>query len=112
LRAAGVRKGGAVLCNAFTLSPVPGAIHNAGGEPVLVATNSEYKIDTVDSRAKAVSSGARLLLLSHMRGHIADMDAVVQICDELDIVLIEDCAHTLGARRKGRPSGFLAGCVF
>ncbi len=105
LRAAGVRNGDAVLCNAFTLSPVPGAINNAGGEPVLVGTNSDFKIDIVDLREKAVTSGARVLLLSHMRGHIADMDAVIEICDEFDIVLIEDCAHTLGARWKGRPSG-------
>ncbi|MCP4391366.1 MAG: aminotransferase, partial [Gammaproteobacteria bacterium] len=36
LKAAGIKAGDAVLCNAFTLAPVPGAIDNAGGKPVLV----------------------------------------------------------------------------
>ena len=44
-------------------------------------------------------------MLSHMRGHIADMDAIGAICDEFGITLIEDCAHTMGARWKGVRSG-------
>ena len=40
-----------------------------------------------------------------MRGHIADMDAIVALCKERDITLIEDCAHTMGARWKGVRSG-------
>ena len=105
LKAAGMTKGDRVMCNAFTLSPVPGAIDNAGGTTVLVEINDAYKIDIEDLKAKALSSGARFLLLSHMRGHISDMDAVMEICDEHDILLIEDCAHTLGARWKGKLSG-------
>jgi dTDP-4-amino-4,6-dideoxygalactose transaminase len=105
LRAVGVAKGDAVLCNAFTLSPVPGAIDNAGGRPVLVEINDAYTIDIDDLRDKAESSGARYLLLSHMRGHISDMDAVLEICDTHNIILIEDCAHTMGARWKGKMSG-------
>ncbi|MCP4082904.1 MAG: DegT/DnrJ/EryC1/StrS aminotransferase family protein [Planctomycetaceae bacterium] len=105
LRAAGISKGDAVLCNAFTLSPVPGAIDNAGGRPVLVEISDALKIDTDDLRQKATSSGARFLLLSHMRGHISDMEAVMEICNQLDIIVIEDCAHTLGAKWKGGLSG-------
>ncbi len=105
LCAAGISKGDDVLCNAFTLSPVPGAIDNAGGRTVLVDINDSYTIDVDDLREKAETSGAYYLLLSHMRGHISDMDAVVEICDTNGITLIEDCAHTLGARWKGRLSG-------
>jgi dTDP-4-amino-4,6-dideoxygalactose transaminase len=49
-------------------------------------------------KTKAVQSGAKYFLLSHMRGHIVDMDRVVEICRDLGIVLIEDCAHTVGCR--------------
>lgn len=105
LRSVGARPGDAVLCNAFTLSPVPGAIDNAGCRPVLVETGADYKIDIADLAVKAASSGARFLLLSHMRGHIADMDAILAVCRDHDLTLIEDCAHTLGARWNGRMSG-------
>ena len=105
LRACGVTPGDKVLANAYTLAPVPGAIHNVGAVPVLVDIDSDYHIDLQDLQAKATSSGARYLLLSHMRGHIADMDRLVEICEQLDICLIEDYAHTMGASWRNRKSG-------
>ena len=105
LRAAGVTTGDKVLANAYTLAPVPGAIHAVGGHPVLVEIDENWHTDIDDLRAKAKTSGARYLMLSHMRGHIADMDAIVGICNEFGISLIEDCAHTMGARWKGVRSG-------
>lgn len=94
-----------VLCNAFTLSPVPGAIHNAGGRPVLVEVGQDYTVDVEDLRRAAIETRARVFLLSHMRGHIGDMEAITGICDDHGIALIEDCAHTMGAKWRGRMSG-------
>ncbi|MDD9911307.1 MAG: DegT/DnrJ/EryC1/StrS aminotransferase family protein [Ahrensia sp.] len=105
LRAAGLRPGDKVLANAYTLAPVPGAIHNAGGEPVFVEIDEHWHIDVEDLRSKAEESGARFLMLSHMRGHIGDMDAICAVCKDFDITMIEDCAHTMGARWKGVRSG-------
>ncbi len=105
LRSIGVGRGDPVLSNAYTLAPVPGAIHNAGAIPVLVETDEAYHIDIDDLRARARSSGARVLVLSHMRGHICDMEAIGAICEEFGITLVEDCAHTMGARWKGERSG-------
>ena len=105
MRAAGLQPGDKVLANAYTLAPVPGAIHNAGGRPVLIEIDESYHIDIDDLRAKAASSGAKFLMLSHMRGHIGDMDAITAICAEHGIVLIEDCAHTMGATWNGVRSG-------
>ena len=105
LRAAGLKAGEPVLANAYTLAPVPGAIHNAGGKPVFVEIDENWHIDLDDLATKAAASKARFLMLSHMRGHIADMDAIVRICDAFGIALIEDCAHTMGARWNGVRSG-------
>lgn len=105
LRASGVQRGDPVLVNGYTLAPVPGAIDHAGAVPVVVEITESLTIDLQDLRRKAQLSGATTLLLSHMRGHIADMAAVRALCDELSIVLIEDCAHTMGAGWDGRPTG-------
>jgi dTDP-4-amino-4,6-dideoxygalactose transaminase len=105
MRVCGVRPGDKVLANAYTLAPVPGAIHNVGGVPILVDIDDNYHIDLDDLDAKAASSGAKYLLLSHMRGHIADMDRVVEICEAHGITLIEDCAHTMAAKWRGVRSG-------
>ena len=112
LRAAGMQAGDAVLTNAFTLAPVPGAIHGAGGQAVFVETTPDLTIDFDDLAAKARATGARILMLSHMRGHICDMDALAALCCELGVVIIEDCAHTMGAAWNGVPSGRhgLVGC--
>jgi len=104
LKCAGVKPGDKVLMNSFTLAPVPGSIAHAGAQPVLVESTDDLLIDLDDLRTKA-AGGVNVLLLSHMRGHIADMDAVVALCAELRLTLIEDCAHTLGAKWNGRPTG-------
>ena len=105
LKASGVEPGDRVLVNAFNLAPVPGAIHHAGAEAVLVEVEDDYRINLSDLENKARSSGAKTLLLTHMRGHIADMDRITTICSELGLTLVEDCAHTMGAKWKGRFTG-------
>ena len=105
LKAADLRPGDPVLMNAFTLTPVPGAIDHIGAQPVLVEITEDLTIDFDDLRAKARSSGARVLMLSHMRGHLCDLDVLSQICAEDGLTLIEDCAHTLGASWAGRSAG-------
>jgi dTDP-4-amino-4,6-dideoxygalactose transaminase len=102
LKCLGVAAGDSVLVNGFTLAPVPGAIVHAGCKPVVVEIGPDYLIDLSDLRRKALASGARVLVLSHMRGHIADMDAIVDLCRELDLRLVEDCAHALCAFWRGR----------
>jgi dTDP-4-amino-4,6-dideoxygalactose transaminase len=105
LRVCGVKPGDKILANAYTLAPVPGAIHNVGAEPVFVEIDNSYHIDLADLEQKSKKSGAKFLLLSHMRGHIADMDQVNLICDRDGITLIEDCAHTMGSKWRGIRSG-------
>jgi dTDP-4-amino-4,6-dideoxygalactose transaminase len=101
-----------VLCNAFTLAPVPGAVENAGAVPVFVEITEDYLTDLEDLENKAKQSGAKYFLLSHMRGHIVDMDCVTEICRRQGISLIEDCAHTVGCRWGDKFTGTFgrAGC--
>ena len=110
LRAIGVKHGDKVLTNTFTLAPVPGAIAAVGGVPVFVGVTDQLTLDLDDLAAKV--DQADVLLLSHMRGHLADMEALMAICDAADVKVVEDCAHTMGAAWKGVASGTqgIAGC--
>jgi len=112
LRALGVGHGDSVLSNAFTLAPVPGAIASVGAVPIFVEVKRDLTIDLDDLRDKAGRSGAKVLLLSHMRGHVCDMDRLMDICKTAGVRVIEDCAHTMGASWRGVPSGRhgVAGC--
>ncbi|MDX8349514.1 DegT/DnrJ/EryC1/StrS family aminotransferase [Cognatiyoonia sp. IB215446] len=103
LRASGVKPGDQVLTNAFTLAPVPGAIAAVGGVPVFVGVTEDLLIDLDDLAAKL--NQAKVLLLSHMRGHICDMGTLMAMCNAAGVTVIEDCAHTMGAAWDGVPSG-------
>ena len=112
LKAAGLKAGEKVLTNMYTLAPVPGSISNAGGEPIFIEINENLVLDLEDLSRKAISSKARFLLISHMRGHLVDMNKLIQIVEDNGLILIEDCAHTMGAKWGDKRSGNfgLAGC--
>ncbi|WP_170429325.1 DegT/DnrJ/EryC1/StrS family aminotransferase [Ruegeria arenilitoris] len=103
LRAVGVQPGDPVLTNAFTLAPVPGAIASVGARPIFVGVTESLTIDLADLEAKL--DQAKVLMLSHMRGHLCDMDRLMQMCDAAGVIVIEDCAHTMGAAWHGQLSG-------
>ncbi len=103
LRAVGVQPGDPVLTNAFTLAPVPGSIASVGAKPVFVGVTEDLTIDLDDLESKLDQSS--VLMLSHMRGHLCDMDRLMQMCDAAGVKVIEDCAHTMGAAWRGQLSG-------
>ena len=80
LKATGVNSNSKVLIPAFTFTAVPSAVVQCGAEPILIDITDNYVIDLKDLEAKIISSQSKYLLLSHMRGHLCDMDEVVKIC--------------------------------
>ncbi|KGG15593.1 MULTISPECIES: DegT/DnrJ/EryC1/StrS family aminotransferase [unclassified Prochlorococcus] len=105
LKAVGVSSKSKVLIPAFTFTAVPSAVVQCGAEAILVDITKQYVIDLDDLELKIISSGAKYLLLSHMRGHLCDMDEVVRICKRHSICLIEDAAHALGVTWNGKHAG-------
>ena len=101
LKAAGLQYQDKVFTNGFTFTAVPSSIVHAGGIPIYLECNSQYLIDLEDFQRKIQEHpDAKYFIVSHMRGHVSDMEAIKQICDEEGIYLIEDCAHSLGAKWK------------
>lgn len=112
LLAAGVTSQDTVLLNAFTLAPVPGALENIGCKIKLVDINENLTVDFEDLQEKISLYKPKAFLLSHMRGHFGDLEKIQKICLENDVILVEDCAHTLGGKWKGKSTGTFgsAGC--
>lgn len=100
----GVRAGDRVLSSAFTYTAVPSAIVSLGAVPVLVECDEHFCID-VDDLERKIAPDDRVLLLSHMRGHVSDLDRITEMCQEHSMALIEDCAHSLGATYAGTQTG-------
>lgn len=73
---------------------------------VLIESESDHTMDLADMEAKIKQNPeARFMLVSHMRGKLCDMDAVQAMCDAHDIVMIEDCAHSIGVFWNGVHTG-------
>ena len=79
----------------FTCDVVPEAVRLAGGTPVPVADLTKPKITP---RTKA-------LICQHTFGIPDDLVKLQAICHRHKLTLIEDCAHSLGARYQGKPVG-------
>jgi len=110
LKALDLPKGAKVLIPAFTFAAVPSSVVHADCEPVLVEVGDNYRVDMADFAAKLW--GADAVMISHMRGHTSDMDAIMALCDAAGVPVIEDAAHSLGTVWGGRKIGTIGkvGC--
>ncbi|WP_340303365.1 DegT/DnrJ/EryC1/StrS family aminotransferase [Roseobacter sp. HKCCD7870] len=111
LEALGLKQGARVIIPAFTFAAVPSSIVHARMQPVLVEVGENYRIDLDDFTAK-IDQDIDAVLISHMRGHTSDMDAIKALCDARNIPVIEDAAHSLGTLWHGKKIGTIGkvGC--
>ena len=110
LKALGLPRDARVLIPAFTFAAVPSSVVHAECVPVLCEVGENYRVNMEDFAAKL--DGVDAVIISHMRGHTSDMDAIMALCDARDIPVIEDAAHSLGTTWGGRNIGTIGrvGC--
>ncbi|MDE3078763.1 MAG: aminotransferase class I/II-fold pyridoxal phosphate-dependent enzyme [Paracoccaceae bacterium] len=111
LKALDLPRGARVLIPAFTFAAVPSAVVHADCVPVLCEVGENYRIDLDDFAAK-IDDDIACVIISHMRGHTSDMDAIMAACDARGIPVVEDAAHSLGTLWHGRKIGTIGkiGC--
>ncbi len=115
LRAIGVGAGDAVLTVAHTAVATVAAIEMAGAYPVLVDIDPEsYTLcphslsTTIQEYQKKATTGAPVLkavIVVHLYGHVADLDAISKVVQRHGLQLVEDCAQSHGAQYRGRKGG-------
>ncbi|MBZ4022627.1 aminotransferase [Rhodobacter sp. TJ_12] len=111
LKALDLPRGARVLVPAFTFAAVPSAIVHADCVPVLVEVGQNFRIDLEDFRAK-FDDTIDAVMISHMRGHTSDMDAIMELANAKGVPVIEDAAHSLGTLWHGEKIGTIGkiGC--
>ena len=101
-----------VLLQAFTCNAAANPIIWSGLKPVYVDCNeTTFNIDVEDLKRK-ITERSRAVIVQHTFGLPADMDEVLEVCHENSLILIEDCAHSLGAEYKNRKVGTLGKVSF
>lgn len=110
LKALGLPRDARVLIPAFTFAAVPSSVVHADCIPVLCECRDNYRIDMADFAAKI--DGVDAVIISHMRGHTSDMDAIMTLAEAAGVPVIEDAAHSLGTTWSGQNIGTLGkiGC--
>ncbi|WP_397542226.1 aminotransferase class I/II-fold pyridoxal phosphate-dependent enzyme [Roseovarius salis] len=111
LKGLGLPRDARVLIPAFTFAAVPSSVVHADCIPVLCEVGDNYRVD-IDDFTQRLDEDISAVIISHMRGHTSDMDAIMSLCEARGIPVIEDAAHSLGTTWGGRNIGTIGrvGC--
>jgi dTDP-4-amino-4,6-dideoxygalactose transaminase len=105
IKALGVGEGDEVITTPFTFFATTEAILYERARPVFVDIDPEtYCIDTSRIEEK-ITDRTKAILPVHMFGHPADMKTIMDIADKHGLMVIEDCAQSIGAHIDGRKTG-------
>lgn len=105
LRALDIGPGDEVITTSMTAFATALAIVRAGAQPVLADIDRDTALLSVESVRRCISKKTKAVILVHLYGQIRDMDAWSKLCDEHNIVLIEDCAQAHLASLGGHVAG-------
>ncbi|MGN0289422.1 MAG: UDP-4-amino-4,6-dideoxy-N-acetyl-beta-L-altrosamine transaminase [Lachnospiraceae bacterium] len=106
--AAGVRPGDEVITTPITFAASANCALYCGARPVFADINDKtYNIDPEAVKA-AVTSKTRAVVAVDFTGQSVELDELLSYCRAKNLVLIEDGAHVIGTRYKGRPNGSIA----
>lgn len=111
LEALEVGPGDEVITTPMTFAASVNVIEHVGARPVLVDVQADtLNIDPFKIEA-AITKHTKAIIPVHYTGHPADMDAITQIADKHYLAVLEDAAHALPAKYKGRYIGASANPV-
>lgn len=107
----GVKKGDEVLLQAFTCNAAANPILELGAKPIFIDIDKDLNLNPENLERK-ISSRARVVIIQHTFGNPARIDEIKKICQRRNLFLIEDCAHAIGARYKGKLCGTFGDAAF
>ncbi len=94
-----------ILCQAFTCVAVPNAIKWAGSKPIFVDTSKNSPNLNLHDLKQKITKNSKALIIQHTFGNPDQLDKIKLICQQHKLILIEDCAHTIGSKYQGKPIG-------
>lgn len=105
LAAANIGAGDEVIVPPLTFIATASCVLQQLAIPVFA--DVEWETHNIDPEAvrKAVTNRTKAIIPVHLSGHPAEMDEIMEIAEENDLVVVEDCAQAHGAEYKGRKVG-------
>jgi dTDP-4-amino-4,6-dideoxygalactose transaminase len=104
MMAIGIKPGDEVICPAFTFFATAGCVSRLGAKPVFVDIEpGSFNIDPTKLKA-AINKKTKAIIPVHLFGQIARMEAINEIACKNDLLVIEDAAQAIGAKRFDKPA--------
>ena len=104
MAALGIGYGDEIILPSFTFVASFEAILSVGAIPVLVDVDDTLTLNPEAVKA-AITSKTKCIMSVHMCGSMADMDALLSICKEHNLILLEDACQSIGGTYKGKKLG-------
>ncbi|MBL0307866.1 MAG: DegT/DnrJ/EryC1/StrS family aminotransferase [Chitinophagaceae bacterium] len=104
MSALGIGYGDEVITPSFTFVASFEAVLSVGAVPVLVDVDDTLTLNPEAVR-KAITPKTKAVMPVHMCGSMADMDALIAICKEHNLILLEDACQSIGGTYKGKHLG-------
>ncbi|MFA5065941.1 MAG: DegT/DnrJ/EryC1/StrS family aminotransferase [Dehalococcoidia bacterium] len=105
LVAAGIKEGDEVITTPYTFAATAAVAIWLKARPVFVDTDRRsFNIDCARIES-AITKKTRAIIPVHVGGHPCDMDSILQIANQRKLTVIEDAAHALASKYKGKPIG-------
>jgi len=112
LNSLGLDQGAEILLQVFTCNAVVNPILWLGFKPIYVDCDEKtFNIDVEDLKKK-ITSKSKVIIIQHTFGLPADINEILKICQENNLILIEDCAHSLGATYHDKKVGTFGKVAF
>lgn len=112
LSSLGLEPGEEALLQAITCNAVPNPVIWSELKPVFVDCDEKtFNIDVEDLRKK-ITPKSKVVIVQHTFGLPVDIDEILEVCRQYNLILIEDCAHSLGAEYKNKKVGTFGKAAF
>jgi dTDP-4-amino-4,6-dideoxygalactose transaminase len=106
LQANNINDGDSVLLSSFTCLAVPTAVIASGARPIYADINPLSLNVNFEEIKEKVESNTKVIVVQHTMGRaMDDMDKIVEFAATRDILVVEDCALSLGSSDKGKKVG-------
>ncbi len=106
LKLAGVKRGDVVLCASLTFCASANPIMYEGAIPIFIDSEPHSYNMSPKALEKALKQyQPKAVIVVDLYGQSADYDAILELCRQHDVVVIEDAAEALGATYRGKPCG-------
>lgn len=112
LKSLNLKKNEELLLQAFTCNAAVNPIIWSGLKPIFVDCEKETLNIAIEDLKKKLTPKSKALMVQHTFGLPVNLDEVLKICQENDLFLIEDCAHSLGADYNGKKIGTFGNAAF